>query len=197
MSSSRIVDPRSRTVDPRSRIVDPRIEADAFAGDSRSDARRAERVKEDALERLATDLIGLSAKKLGQLELHEELVDAVTDAKKIPTGSALNRQVRRIRILMRDLDWMNLRTKLDTLMETGVVPGLGSAPADPVSDSSLAWTLRLVGEGNTGVEAFVTEFPRADRTHLRQLVRAVQKAEGDRRLRAERTLTAALRGFLR
>jgi ribosomal 50S subunit-associated protein YjgA (DUF615 family) len=47
------------------------------------------------------------------------------------------------------------------------------------------------------VEAFVTEFPRADRTHLRQLVRAVQKAEGDRRLRAERTLTAALRGFLR
>jgi hypothetical protein len=32
---------------------------------------------------------------------------------------------------------------------------------------------------------------------LRQLVRAVQKAEGDRRLRAERTLTDALRGFLR
>lgn len=190
MSSSRIVDPRSR-------IVDPRIEAEAFAGESRSDARRAERVKEDALERLATDLIGLSAKKLGQLELHEELVDAVTDAKKIPTGSALNRQVRRIRILMRDLDWMNLRTKLDTLLETGVVPGLGAAPADPVSDSSLAWTLRLVGEGHPGVEAFVAEFPRADRTHLRQLVRAVQKAEGDRRLRAERTLTAALRGFLR
>jgi ribosome-associated protein len=190
MSSSRIVDSQSR-------IVDPRREADAFAGESRSDARRAERVKEDALARLASDLSDVSAKKLAQLELPEELVDAVTDLKSIPAGAARNRQVRRVRILLRDQDWMNLRTKLDTLMETGVVPGLGNAPADPVSDSSLAWSLRLVGEGNPGVEAFVAEYPRADRTHLRQLVRAVQKAEGDRRLRAERTLTAALRGFLR
>jgi len=77
------------------------------------------------------------------------------------------------------------------------VPGVGAAPADPVSDASLGWTLRLVGEGQAGVDAFVAEFPRADRTHLRQLVRAVHKAEGDRRLRAEKQLTAALRGFLR
>lgn len=197
MSSSRIVDPRSRIVDPRSRIVDPRLESEAFAGDSRSDARRAERVKEDALARLASDLCDLSAKKLGQLELPEEVVDAVSDGRAIASSSARNRQMRRIRILLRELDWMKLRTQLDTLLETGVVPGLGSAPADPVSDSTLAWTLRLVGEGNAGIDAFVAEFPRADRTHLRQLVRSVQKADGDRRLRAERTLTAALRGFLR
>lgn len=190
MSSSRIVDPRSR-------IVDPRIEAEAFAGESRSDARRAERVKEDALARLAADLMGLSAKKLERLELHEELVDAVRDAKAITSAPARNRQLRRVRILLRELDWVNLRTKLDALLETGVVPGTGAAPPDPVSDSSLSWTLRLIGEGAPGVDAFVAEFPRADRTHLRQLVRAVQKAEGDRRLRAERTLTAALRGFLR
>jgi ribosome-associated protein len=181
----------------QSRIVDPRKEADEIIAESRGDVRRAERVKEEALARLATDLAKLSAKKLGQLELHEELVDAVNDMKAMTSAPARNRQVRRIRILMRDSDWVSLRTKLDTLLETGVVPGAGTAPADPVSDSSLAWTLRLVGEGSPGVEAFVAEFPRADRTHLRQLVRAVQKAEGDRRLRAERTLTAALRGFLR
>jgi ribosome-associated protein len=190
MSSSRIVDPRSR-------IVDPRLEADAFAGESRSDVRRAERVKEDALARLASDLIELSAKKLSQLELPEELAEAVTGAKTITSAPARNRQLRRVRILLRDAEWMSVRTRLDTLLETGVVPGSGAAPADPVADLSLSWTLRLVGEGTVGVEAFVTEFPRADRTHLRQLVRAVQKAEGDRRLRAERTLTAALRGFLR
>jgi len=50
-----------------SRIVDPRIEAEAFAGESRGDARRAERVKEDALARLAGDLCKVSAKKLEQL----------------------------------------------------------------------------------------------------------------------------------
>jgi ribosome-associated protein len=180
-----------------SRIVDPRLEADAFLAESRGDARRAERVKEDAMERLANDLCKLTAKKLGQLQLGEELVDAVSSGRAITSAPARMRQIRQIRALLRDLDWVALRTQLDVLMETGVVPGLGAAPADPVSDASLIWTLRLVGEGTTGVEAFVAEFPRADRTHLRQLVRAVHKAEGERRLRAERTLTQALRGFLR
>jgi len=180
-----------------SRIVDPRIEAEEIVGESRSDGRRAERVKEDAMARLAADLCSLSAKKLGQLGLAEELVDAIGDGRAIPASGARNRQLRQIRNLLRDQDWVQLRTKLDSLLETGVVPGLGAAPADPVSDLSLSWTLRLVGEGAAGIEVFVGEFPRADRTHLRQLVRAVHKAEGERRLKAERQLTAALRGFLR
>jgi ribosomal 50S subunit-associated protein YjgA (DUF615 family) len=90
-----------------------------------------------------------------------------------------------------------LRTQLDVLLETGVVPGVGAAPKDELEGRSLSWCLRLVGEGQAGIDAFLAEFPRADRTHLRQLVRAVHKAEGERRLKAERQLTAALRGFLR
>jgi ribosome-associated protein len=180
-----------------SRIVDPRLEAEAFAGDSRSDARRADRVKEDALARLAADLCKVSAKKLTQLELAEPLVDAITDARSITSAPAKNRQQRLIRILLRDADWMQIRTRLDILVETGVVPGAGNGPTDPLTDRTLGWTLRLVGEGAAGLEAFLTEFPRADRTHLRQLVRSVQKAEGDRRLKAERQLSQALRGFLR
>ena len=179
-----------------SRIVDPRIEEEAFLAESRSDGRRAERVKEEALARLASDLCRLSAKKLEQLALPEELVDAIGDARAITSAAARNRQLRLIRVLLRDQDWVELRNRLDTLLETGVVPGAG-APADPVSDRSLTWSLRLVGEGQQGIEAFVSEFPKADRTHLRQLVRAVHKAEGERRLKAERQLTQALRGFLR
>jgi ribosome-associated protein len=180
-----------------SRIVDPRREAEEFRAESRSDGRRAERVKEEAMARLASDLCALSAKKLEQLELAEELSDAIGDARAITSAPAKNRQLRQIRTLLRDQDWVRLRTRLDTLLETGVAPGVGARPADPASDLSLSWTLRLVGEGQVGVDAFVAEFPRADRTHLRQLVRAVHKAEGDRRLRAEKQLTAALRGFLK
>ncbi len=179
-----------------SRIVDPRIEEQAFAGESRSDARRAERVKEDAMARLAADLCQLSAKKLEQMQLDGELFDAVSDARAITSAPARNRHMRLIRTLLRDQDWLTLRTRLDTLLETGVVPGLG-APADPVSELSLGWTLRLAGEGQAAIDAFVSEFPRADRTHLRQLVRAIHKAEGERRLKAERQLSQALRGFLR
>ena len=182
-----------------SRIVDPRIEADAFAGDSRSDARRAERVKEDALARLASDLCELSAKKLGQLELREELAQAVSEGRAISASSARNRQMRRIRVLLREHDWVQLRTQLDTLLETGVVPGLGTTPADPVSDASLTWTLRLVGEGHAGVEAFVAELS------ARRPARICGSAgpRGKQRPRASSTSalnerwTAALRGFLR
>lgn len=179
-----------------SRIVDPRIEADAFLAESRSDAKRAERVKEDALARLASDLCQLSAKKLEQLGLAEPLVDAVSGARAITSAPARNRQLRLIRVVLRDQDWVGLRRRLDVLLETGVVPNAAAA-ADSVADRSLTWMLRLVGEGQAGVEAFLGEFPRADRTHLRQLVRAIQKAEGERRLKAERQLTQALRGFLR
>jgi ribosome-associated protein len=176
-----------------SRIVDPRLESEAFAGESRSDARRAERVKEDALARLAADLCQLSNKKLEQLELSEQLSDAIGDARAISSAPAKNRQLRLIRTLLRERDWIELRGRVDRLLATGVV---GPA-ADAVSDRSLTWTLRLVGEGQPGIDLFVSEFPRADRTHLRQLVRAVHKAEGERRLKAERQLSQALRGFLR
>jgi Protein of unknown function (DUF615) len=118
----------------------------------------------------------LSAKKLAQLELGDELSDAVSSGRAMTSAPARTRQMRQIRNLLRDIDWVQVRTRLDVLLETGVVPGLGAAPSDPVSDASLTWTLRLVGEGSAGIEAFVGEFPRADRTHLRQLVRAVHKA---------------------
>lgn len=180
-----------------SRIVDPRAEADAFEAESRSDARRAERVKEEAMARLASDLCELSNKKLTQLQLQEELFDAVVSARAMRSAPAKNRQLRLIRTLLRDQDWVALRTQVDVMLETGVVPGLGAAPTDEVENRSLGWCLRLVGEGQQGIDAFVGEFPKADRTHLRQLVRAVHKAEGERRLKAERQLTAALRGFLR
>lgn len=180
-----------------SRIVDPRIEEEAFEAESRSDGRRAERVKEEALARLASDLCRLSAKKLAELSLPEELSDAISDARLIGSAPARNRQLRLIRTLLREQEWVALRTRLDVLLETGALPGRGAAASDPVSERSLSWTLRLVGEGQAGIEAFVAEFPRADRTHLRQLVRAVHKAEGERRSKAERQLTQALRGFLR
>jgi ribosomal 50S subunit-associated protein YjgA (DUF615 family) len=55
----------------------------------------------------------------------------------------------------------------------------------------------LLSEGQQAVEALVQEFPNADRTHLRNLVRLVQKATADRRKKAEERLTAAIESVLR
>jgi ribosomal 50S subunit-associated protein YjgA (DUF615 family) len=57
--------------------------------------------------------------------------------------------------------------------------------------------LRLLGEGSVGLEAFLSEFPQADRTHLRQLVRNVARATHERRVKAEERLRLALQSFLR
>jgi ribosomal 50S subunit-associated protein YjgA (DUF615 family) len=56
--------------------------------------------------------------------------------------------------------------------------------------------VRLVGEGDAGIDSFLREFGQADRTHLRQLARSVERSTGERRLKAERKLRDAIRSFL-
>jgi ribosomal 50S subunit-associated protein YjgA (DUF615 family) len=48
-----------------------------------------------------------------------------------------------------------------------------------------------------GLDAFLTEFPRADRVRLKDLIKQVDRSSHERRVRAERKLADAIRGFLR
>src|SRR5687768_2164295 len=141
---------------------------------SRTDQKRANRVKEEALARLSEDLIRVSEAKLGELELPEELLDAVLGAQRIKSAPARNRQVRRIRALLRAADHGRVHARVSALLDRGrAVAGAGD---DEATSRETDWTLRLVGEGVAGLDAFLLEFPKADRTHLGQLVRAVNKA---------------------
>jgi ribosome-associated protein len=160
---------------------------------SRTDQKRANRVKEEALARLSEDLIRVSETKLGELELPEELLDAVLGAQRIKSAPARNRQVRRIRTLLRGADYGSIHARVSALLARGSV----SAVDDDATRRETDWTLRLMGEGMAGLDAFLLEFPKADRTHLGQLVRAVNKATHERRVKAEQKLRAALRSFLR
>jgi ribosome-associated protein len=160
---------------------------------SRTDQKRANRVKEEALARLSEDLIRMSEAKLGDLELPEGLFDAVLGAQRIKSAPARNRQVRRIRALLRDADYGSIRARVTALLERGSL----SAVDDEATRRETDWTLRLIGEGVAGLDAFLLEFPKADRTHLGQLVRAVNRATHVRRVKAEQKLRAALRSFLR
>jgi ribosome-associated protein len=160
---------------------------------SRTDQKRANRVKEEALARLSEDLIRVSEAKLAELELPEELFDAVLDAQRIKSAPARNRQVRRVRALLRDADYASVRARVSALLERGIL----SAVDDEATRRETDWTLRLIGEGVAGLDAFLLAFPKADRTHLGQLVRAVNRATHERRVKAEQKLRTALRSFLR
>jgi ribosome-associated protein len=164
---------------------------------SRTDQKRANRAKEDALARLTDDLAQLSEPKIAELELSDGLYDAVVSVRRIKSAAARNRQLRRIRALLRDEDHAAIRARLMVLRETGSATRTPRTAGDDERNRlETSWTLRLVGEGTAGLDAFLLEFPKADRTHLRQLVRNVTSATHVRREKAEHKLRAAVRSFL-
>jgi ribosome-associated protein len=162
---------------------------------SRTDQKRANRVKEEALARLSDELAALGESKLAELELSEELVDAILGAQRIKSAPAKNRQLRRVRALLRNQDFATVRARVTALGERGRA---GAVPLDvEATRLEAGWLLRLLGEGGPGLDAFLREYPEADRAHLRNLVQNVNKATHDRRVKAEAKLRAAVRGFVR
>jgi len=164
---------------------------------SRSDARRANRELEDALARLAKDLVGQRDRFLAKLELPEAVLDGVMAARAIQSPKARERQLRLVRSSLRDSDWGLIRVRLDALTKHGALPASLAVGTTSAAGRAPEWVARLLSEGQQAVDALVQEFPNADRTHLRNLVRLVQKATADRRKKAEERLTAAIESVLR
>lgn len=161
---------------------------------SRSDLKRANRVVEEALERLTADLSRLSTKKLAALELPESVHEAILAYRAIESQRAKTRQLRLVRAELRGADWSSIQKRV-LLQASGSLPARSETSTDD-GNLEARWVTRLLGEGAPGLEAFLREHPRADRTHLRQLVRNVERASGDRRVKAERKMRDAVRAFL-
>jgi len=162
---------------------------------SRTDQKRANRVKEDALARLSDELAALGEAKLAELALSDELTDAILGLQRIKSATARNRQLRHVRALLRDEDFATIRARVTALREHGRVGP--PAADDEQTRREATWLLRLLGEGQAGLDAFLREYPHADRTHLRQLVQNVNRATHGRRVKAEAKLRSAVRGFVR
>jgi ribosome-associated protein len=162
---------------------------------SRTDQKRKNRIQEETLARLADDLVRLTETKLAELELSEDLLDGLLEAQRIKSAPARNRQLRRIRALLRDEDASAIRARLTALCQSGTASArLGDGETNRLIES---WMLRLLGEASVGLEAFLSKYPQADRTHLRQLVRNVERATHERRKKAEERLRLAVQSFLR
>lgn len=181
--------PKSRNFIEQSEPAEPELQ-------SRGDARRAQRELEDTLARLAKDLVELRPRWIEQLELPESVLDAVQDARAIQSPPAQNRQLRLVRSALRDADWSLVRAQVDALNKHGALPAKLTRKAPSVASRAPEWVARLLGEGAAGIEALVEVAPKADRTHLKNLVREVHKANADRRKRAEERLTAAVASIL-
>lgn len=164
---------------------------------SRSDTRAAEREIEDALARLSRELVELSERSLERLELPELVLDAVRDTRAIRSAPARNRQLRLVRSELRKSEWPLVRARLDALTRHGAIPASLAQGSSAGAARAREWVTRLLGEGPDAVEALIRECPSADRTHLRSLIRLVDKSTGDRRIKAELKLADAVASLLR
>jgi ribosomal 50S subunit-associated protein YjgA (DUF615 family) len=77
------------------------------------------------------------------------------------------------------------------------LPPTEAGPGDAEPGLEAKWLARLLGEGFAGLDAFISEHPRADRSRLEDLIHRVDRSSHERRERAERKLADAIRGFLR
>ncbi len=141
----------------------------------------------DALKRLGEALLDFDAAALNQLELPEELLDAIKTAKKIHSHGARKRQLQYIGKLLRSIDPEPLHAAVEARRHQ---------QATNTREFHLLEELResLISEGDSSLATVLEHFPTADRQHIRKLARqALKERELNQPPRAARRLFRELR----
>ncbi|WP_028240270.1 ribosome biogenesis factor YjgA [Stutzerimonas azotifigens] len=139
-------------------------DADAFDEKSKSQVKRELHALQDLGERLTT----LKPDLLERLPLTDALRKALEDAPKHKANVARKRHRQYIGRLMRDQDVDAILALVDQL-------DASTRQYNERFHALERWRDRLIGGGDNDLEAFVGEYPEADRQHLRALVRQAQQ----------------------
>jgi len=121
-----------------------------------------------ALQSLGEKLLELSADQLAQLNLPEDLINALLQGKQIKKHGAKRRQLQYIGRLMRGVDADEIQAQYENVTQH-------SAQAVQQLHKIEKWRERLLHEGDEAIQALVEEFPNIDRNHLRQLIRTAKQ----------------------
>ncbi len=156
--------------------------------DDQDEISRSQRKRDlDELKLLGLKLLDFSDDALRQLDLPEQLLDALLTAKKIHSNSARKRQLQYVGKLMSEIDAEPIRA---------IVQSREHQRLTSTREFHLLESLRetLLVKGDAAVPDVLAEFPRTDRQHLRKLVRqARQEQETGQPLGAARALFRYLR----
>jgi len=140
-----------------------------------------------ALQQLGAALLEVPEHDWQTLGLSEALITALRDAKRMPSRGAHKRQLQFIGKLMRDIDPEPIQQYFDNLHHEARQQAHRHHETEH-------WRERMLDEGDSAVEAWLTDHPGADRQHLRQLVRqATREQQAGKPPRASRVLFRYLR----
>ena len=121
-----------------------------------------------ALQDMGEELVRLSADSIKKLDLPEQLLSAVLEAKRIPTSKhgGFKRQMQYIGKVMRNVDAAPIAEQLEAMK----APNKKQTALHHLAER---WRERLL-EDTTAIGAFLNEFPEADRAALEQHIRATR-----------------------
>lgn len=173
--------------DDRNATANRELVNDSEARETRADKKN----RALQLEKLGESLVKLPAGKLTRVTLPDDLLAAVTEARRITAHGGYRRQIQFIGRIMRSLDARPIAAQLLAMEQE-------EAPSSAAFRAAERWRERLIDEGDLALEALVQEKPAADRTTLRQLARqAVVEKKNGKPPHASRALFRALHALMR
>ena len=121
-----------------------------------------------ALQDMGEELVTLSVDSIKKLDLPEQLLSAVLEAKRIPTSKhgGFKRQMQYIGRVMRNVDAAPIAEQLEAMK----APNKKQTALHHLAER---WRERLL-EDVTAIGGFLNEFPEADRAELEQHIRATK-----------------------
>ncbi|MFA5915472.1 MAG: ribosome biogenesis factor YjgA [Burkholderiales bacterium] len=122
-----------------------------------------------ALQDLGVQLVELNEQQLASMQLPEELLDAVMEARRLTKHEARRRQMQYIGRLMRDLDAVPIRERLEQWK------GQGRAHTAQLHAIE-RWREELLA-GDPALARFLDEHPDADSQKLRVLIRNARREQ--------------------
>jgi ribosome-associated protein len=120
-----------------------------------------------ALQALGETLVELSSSQLAEVEMPDDLRDAVLEARRITGHEGRRRQLQYIGRLMRDVDPAPIRAKLDEWRGQ-------SREATAQMHAIERWRDRLI-ENDAALTDFANEHPGADLQALRAMIRETRR----------------------
>ncbi|RUO78574.1 ribosome biogenesis factor YjgA [Pseudidiomarina taiwanensis] len=124
-----------------------------------------------ALQALGEKLVNLSAGKLAKIPLDDSLADAILLAQKIRNKrEGYRRQLQFIGKIMRQLDTAEIEAAVAELEKQHDTQNAFFHQLEKTRDA-------ILSDGDEAIQAFLADYPLADRQKLRQLYRQAQKQQ--------------------